>query len=122
MFSTAEEWFKEGKLEKVAEITQMIEQVAGDFASVKYFIGGVWYSADSYKSAGYLMEADAGGLRNLLLWESLAQQEEARWQLEEALMYREKIARSAPRPTCAFSCGWRPRGASWGKSGRRRST
>jgi len=96
VFAMVEGWAREGKLLKVSETVQVIEQVMGDFASVKYFIGGYWYGSDAYKSAGYLEEADAGGLRNLLLWDALARQNETRWQLEEALVYREKIARFTP--------------------------
>jgi hypothetical protein len=96
VFATVEGWARAGKLLESAETVQVIEQVMGDFPSVKYFLGGFWYGGDAYKSAGYLADADAGGLRNLLLWDTLAQQNETRWQLEEALVYREKIARFAP--------------------------
>ncbi len=96
-FSSVEGYVSRGQLQKVSRLVGTLEQIAGDYAEVKYFIGKVWYSKDAYRSYEYLKGADAGGLRELTLWEELAKRAEARWWLEEALVYYEKIARFEPR-------------------------
>jgi len=96
-FSSVEGYLRRGERQKVSTMVGVLESVAGDFPAVKYFVGMVWYGRNTYRSYEYLRGADEGGLRDLDMWKELARLAEARWQVEEALMYEEKIARFEPR-------------------------
>lgn len=96
-FSAVEAGRKRGRLQDASRKVEVLQGLAGDFPSVKYLVGTAWYADDVYRSYELLKAADAGGLRHLDLWSELARLAEARWRVEEALLYEDRIARFEPR-------------------------
>lgn len=101
LFASIEARLRRGDLQAVAEQAATLEQIAGDFAEVKYFLGRVIYARDPWQAAAYLKAADAGEYRDLELWAALARRAEDQWRLDEALSWHRQIHEYEPRAAIA---------------------
>jgi len=101
VFASIEARMRRGELQAVAEQSAALEQIAGDFAEVKYFLGRVIYARDPWQASAYLKAADAGEYRDLELWAALARRAEEQWRLDEALAWHREIHEYEPRAAVA---------------------